>query len=80
MLLAVHALESGGSQLTKSNLFLGSRYYFSGGAVASFYLYTFDGKLQCSGASYGYRGSIREKDLETGLGASGAATISTSCK
>jgi hypothetical protein len=42
-LLSVHALESGGGQLTKSNLFLGSRIYFGGGAVVSFALYDSDG-------------------------------------
>jgi hypothetical protein len=79
-LLAVHALESGGSQLTKSNLFLGSRYYFSGGAVASFSLYSMDGKLQCSGVSYGYRGFIREKDLEQKLLQEAHATVTTACQ
>jgi hypothetical protein len=63
-LLAVHALESGGGQLTKSNLFLGSRTYFSGGAVATFSLFDTNSNLQCSGIGYGYQGYIREKDVE----------------
>jgi hypothetical protein len=79
-LLSVHALESGGTQLSKSNLFLGSRYYFSGGAVASFSLYNYDGKLQCSGVGFGYRGFIREKDVETAVAdKKTSAFVTTTC-
>lgn len=81
VLLSVHALESGGSQLTKSNLFLGSRIYFGGGAVASFALYDSDGTPICSGVGYGYRGNIREKSVESVLAnpAPAVATVSTTC-
>jgi hypothetical protein len=80
-LLSVHALESGGGQLTKSNLFLGSRIYFSGGAVASFSLYDADGTRECSGVGYGYKGYIREKDIESVLSdeTPAPATVSTDC-
>jgi hypothetical protein len=80
-LLSVHALESGGGQLTKSNLFLGSRIYFGGGAVASFALYDSDGTAICSGVGYGYKGNIREKDVETVLTdpTPAVANISTTC-
>jgi len=80
-LLSVHALESGGGQLTKSNLFLGSRIYFGGGAVASFGLYDSDGTLICSGVGYGYKGNVREKTVESVVAGSAAAvaTVSTTC-
>ena len=77
----MHALESGGSQLSKSNLFLGSRIYFSGGAVATVGLYESDGKLACSGIAYGYKGYIREKDVERVLEstADNALAVSIGC-
>jgi hypothetical protein len=85
-LLAVHALESGGGQLTKSNLFLGSRTYFSGGAVATFSLFDTNSSLQCSGIGYGYQGYIREKDVEeavyakTKSGKSDPVHVTATCK
>jgi hypothetical protein len=80
-LLSVHALESGGGQLTKSNLFLGSRIYFGGGAVASFTLFDSDGTTICSGVGYGYRGNIREKNVENIVADTtpATATVSTTC-
>jgi hypothetical protein len=63
VLLAVHALESGGSQYSKTNLFLGTRLYFSGGAVATFALMRSDGAITCSGLAYGYRGLVRADDF-----------------
>lgn len=62
-LLSVHALESGGSQLTKQQLFLGSRSYYSGGAVAAFSLFNEDGSVMCTGVTFGYRGFIRAGDV-----------------
>jgi len=80
-LLAVHALESGGGQLTKSNLFMGSRIYFGGGAVASFVLYDGSGTLVCSGVGYGYKGNIREKNVQAALNDAtpAVASVSTTC-
>lgn len=66
-MLALHSLESGGSQLVKGNTFIGTRYYFSGGAAADFSLYGLGGQLSCSGTVHGYRGFIREKDVQTAL-------------
>jgi len=62
-LLAVHALESSGSQYAKSQTLLGTRLYFSGGAVATFVLTKSDGSVACSGIAYGYRGLIRADDF-----------------
>jgi hypothetical protein len=64
--LLVNALESGGSQLSQGNLF-GSKVHFSGGAVATYALFTLDsasnGRLTCSGNVYDYGGYLRPKDL-----------------
>jgi hypothetical protein len=62
-MLSVHALESGGSQLTKNQTFLGTRQYFSGGAAATFTLVNYAGAMVCSGLVYGYRGFIKADDI-----------------
>jgi len=83
VLLAVHALESGGSQLTKSNMFLGNRYFFSGGAVASFGLYSYEGRPQCSGVAYGYRGFTRQGEIEDAINekkSQAIVTLTTDCQ
>jgi hypothetical protein len=80
LFLSLHALESGGSQLSKSNLFLGSRIYFSGGAVASFTLYSSESSVLCSGIGYGFKGYIREKDVEHVIrDDKGSASVLTTC-
>jgi hypothetical protein len=66
-MLAVHALESGGSQLTKQQVFLGTRQYYSGGAVATFQLIGDSGITVCSGVAYGYRGFIQADDVGQGI-------------
>jgi hypothetical protein len=73
-ILIVHALESGGASMTKSNLFLGSRIYFSGGSVATFSLFGVDGAVECAGYSYDYSGYIREKSFEKELRAAKPST------
>jgi hypothetical protein len=77
--LSVHSLESGGGQLTKSNLFVGSRIYFSGGAVATFSLFGVNGEVECAGYAYDYSGYIREKNFDKELRAARAnqAVITT---
>jgi hypothetical protein len=62
--LTVHALESGGTQLNKSNFFYGTHIYFGGGAVMTFSLYKVTGDLQCSGVAYNYEGYVREKHYD----------------
>ena len=62
-LVSLHALESGGSSLTQSNAFFGSRNYFSGGAVATFSVFNANGTFKCSGVSYAYRGFVQAKDM-----------------
>jgi hypothetical protein len=65
--LVLHALESGGTQLSKSNLFLGTRVYFSGGSIATFSMFTVGGAVECAGYAYDYSGDIREKNVEKEL-------------
>jgi hypothetical protein len=60
--LILKALESGGSQITHSNIF-GSKVFFSGGAVASYSLFTLNGHLSCSGNVYDYGGYLRAEDF-----------------
>ena len=58
--LVVQTLESGGGQLTKSNVILGSSVFFSGGAVVTFGLFRLDGRIECGGYAYAYGGYIKE--------------------
>jgi hypothetical protein len=61
--LALKALESGGSLINEANIF-GTRVRFSGGAVATYSLFGLDkGRLFCSGDFFDYGGYIRAKDF-----------------
>ena len=71
-ILTIQTLESGGGQLTKSNLFTGSKIYFSGGAVATFALYGVNGVLECGGYAYAYGGYVRDKEFVKTLSAKAA--------
>jgi hypothetical protein len=62
MYCCLRPLESGGSLITHKNIF-GSKVYFSGGAVATYALYTLNGRLSCSGNVYDYGGYFRAKDV-----------------
>ena len=61
-ILSLKALESGGEILTQSNLF-GSKISFSGGAIATYALFSIDGTLSCSGNVFDYGGYLRAKDF-----------------
>jgi hypothetical protein len=65
--LTLHALESGGSELNKSNFFYGTHIFFSGGSVATFGLYKVSGEVRCSGFAYDYEGNVREKKYDRAL-------------
>jgi hypothetical protein len=65
-LLMLKALESGGTVTKTSNIF-GSRVRYNGGAVGTFALFNFDGRLECSGNVFDFGGSVRAKDLQHGL-------------
>jgi hypothetical protein len=65
--LTVHALESGGSELVKTNMFYGQHIFFSGGAVMTFGLYKVSGAIVCSGFTYNYEGNVREKRFDQAL-------------
>jgi len=56
--LILKALESGGSLITHSNIF-GSKVFFTGGAVATYSLFTTIGHLSCSGNAFDYGGYLR---------------------
>jgi hypothetical protein len=78
--LELHSLESGGGLLTKSNLFLGSRLYFSGGAVATFSLFDHAGRVQCSGVAYAYQGYVKPENVVDTLASEQLqATLHSTC-
>jgi hypothetical protein len=59
-MLWLKTLESGGSLITTSNI-LGSKVHFSGGAVASYALFQFNGNVTCSGVAFAYGGYVAAK-------------------
>jgi hypothetical protein len=64
--LEVHALESGGSLLTKTISILGNSFtsfHFSGGSVAAFTLFNGDGAAECSGFTVSYLGFVKPEDM-----------------
>ena len=72
--LEVHALESGGSQLTKSFSIIGNSFssiHFSGGSVATFALFNADGELKCGGFAVSYVGWVTPDDVVSVIESSG---------
>jgi hypothetical protein len=65
--LVVKTLESGGSQVTKSNEFLGSKAGFSGGAVVTFGLYNVGGRPLCAGRASGWFGFKLTDDIQNSI-------------
>jgi len=63
-ILLLKALESGGA-VTKIANILGTRIRYSGGAVGTYALFTFDGELECSGNVYDYGGSVPAESFQT---------------
>lgn len=61
-LLVVQALESGGSEITHGGL-LGSGVEYSGGSVATYELFDWQGSLACSGNVFDYGGERSPDDL-----------------
>jgi hypothetical protein len=68
--LSVHALESGGSLLTKTHSVFGNSFtslYFSGGSMAEFTLFNSDGAVECSGSAVAYLGYVKPEDMVVAL-------------
>jgi len=61
-LLLLKALESGGT-ITRTSNILGSRVRYNGGAVGTFALFSFDGRLECSGNVFDFGGSVPAKHM-----------------
>jgi hypothetical protein len=59
----VHTLDSGGTNLTRQSTMLGTRQYFSGGAVAWYALFADTGAMLCSGLAFGYHGFVAAGDI-----------------
>ncbi|HEY1866760.1 MAG TPA: hypothetical protein VGG70_00595 [Candidatus Cybelea sp.] len=65
--VSVHNPNSGGTTLTAA-AFLGSRVFYSGGAVSTFSIFDANaGTLLCSGISYAYRGSVSQHQMQLGI-------------
>lgn len=62
-ILWLKAMESGGADITQTNIF-GSKPYFGGGAVSGYALFKLDGSLECSGNVAAYGGYVKAKDFE----------------
>jgi hypothetical protein len=60
--LWMKALESGGTVSKEGNIF-GTKLRFSGGAVATYALFSIDGKLDCSGNVYNFQKAVRSKEV-----------------
>jgi hypothetical protein len=60
--LWLKALESGGSVAKEGNIF-GTKIRFSGGAVSTYALFSFEGTFDCSGNVFDYEGSVLTKDF-----------------
>jgi len=60
--LWLKALESGGTVTNEGNI-LGSKVRYSGGAVATYALFSLDGTLDCSANVYSYGGRLRTKEF-----------------
>ena len=62
--LSVKAVEAGSNVSSKTRMFyLGNDIYFSGGAVATYSLFKFDGSLQCAGNVFDYGGFVKGSDF-----------------
>jgi hypothetical protein len=62
--LWLKALESGGTVAKEGSIF-GNKIRFSGGAVSTYALFSFNGDLDCSGNVFDYEGSVLTKDFST---------------
>src|SRR5208337_3007225 len=62
-ILSLKALESGGSVITKNRAIGPDRVFYTGGAVATYSLFSFDGELTCSGNVFDYVGLTKLEDL-----------------
>lgn len=61
--LSIRVLDSGGEELSRSNIF-GTKIRFGGGVAATFSLYKLDGTIRCSGIVVAYRGDVSNNDVQ----------------
>jgi hypothetical protein len=73
--LSVKAMEAGSDVSSKTRMFyLGNKIYFSGGAVATYSLFKFDGRLQCAGNAFDYGGFVESSDFSKNYSTQGTMT------
>jgi len=61
--LALKIQKNGGQMLKKSNLFYGTRFYYGGGSIVSFFLFDADGGVMSSGNFMTDTSYVRDKSL-----------------
>jgi hypothetical protein len=71
--LALKALESGGTLLKSGNAILGTKTSYSGGAVGTYSMFHLSGAVVCSGVFYNYSGPLQTSKIPKLL--SGEETI-----
>jgi hypothetical protein len=57
--------KSGGEMIKKSNLFYGTRFYYGGGSIVSFFLFNADGAIMSSGNFWSATTYVRDKSLKS---------------
>jgi hypothetical protein len=57
--------KSGGEMIKKSNLFYGTRFYYGGGSIVSFFLFSADGAIMSSGNFWSATTYVRDKSLKS---------------
>jgi hypothetical protein len=62
--LALKIQKTGGQMLKKSNLFYGTRFYYGGGSIVSFFLFDAEGGIMSSGNFWSNTSYMREKSLK----------------
>lgn len=62
-LLALKALESGGTELKSGNAIRGTKTSYSGGSVGTYALFRLTGSVVCSGVFYNYAGALESSKI-----------------
>jgi hypothetical protein len=57
--------KSGGEMIKKSNLFYGTRFYYGGGSIVTFFLFNADGAIISSGNFWSATTYVRDKSLKS---------------
>ena len=64
-ILELKIQKSGGEMIKKSNLFYGTRFYYGGGSIVSFFLFNAEGAIMSSGNFWSATTYVRDKSLKS---------------